>query len=178
MAHTSSHGAGAHGHGHGSHGLKLNHETTDIPLTGTTRAAIVTMVVIGGVMAAMYGAWGLFEWRMRKVDRPAPPLAEQGYGHRLPPTPRVQSTPVEDLAHYRAAQDGKLASYGWIDRNSGAVRIPIERAMALVAERASTIADPQAGASAAPAAAPAAPAATQPAPATPAAPPAAPAAGH
>jgi hypothetical protein len=178
MAHTSSHGAGAHEHGHGSHGLKLNHETTDIPLTGTTRAAIVTMAVIAGVMAMVYGAWGLFEWRMRQVDRPAPPLAEQGYGHRVPGMPRVQSTPVEDLAQHRAAQDGKLASYGWIDRNSGSVRIPIERAMALVAERASTIADPQAGASGVPAAAPAAPAATQPAPATPAAPHAAPAAGH
>lgn len=177
MAQTSSHGAGAHGHG--SHGQKLNHEPTDIPLTGTTRAAIVTMVVIGGVMLLMYGIWGLFDWRMRQVDRPAPPLAEKGYGERLPPTPRIQSTPVDDLARFRAAQDGKLNSYGWIDKNSGAVRIPIERAMTLIAERASTISDPNAGG----AAAPTAPAATEPTPApatpaTPAAPHAAPAAGH
>jgi hypothetical protein len=169
MAQTSSHGAGAHGHG--SHGLKLNHEPTDIPLAGTTRAAIVTLVVIGAVMAVMYAAWGFFEWRMRKIDRPVPPMAEKGYGQRLPPTPRVQSTPVGDLTHYRAAQDGKLRSYGWIDRNAGSVRIPIERAMALIAERASTISDAQAGATPAPVPAPAA---TQPTPAQPPAP----AAGH
>ena len=174
MSHTSSHGAGSHGHG--SHGLKLNHETTDIPLTGTTRAAIVTLAVVGAVMALMYAAWGYFDWRMRQLDRPAPPLAEQAFGHRLPPTPRVQSTPVEDLAHYRSAQDGKLQTYGWVDRNAGTVRIPIDRAMALIAERASTIADPKLGA--APAAPAAAPAAAEPAPATPAHSAPAPAAGH
>lgn len=175
MAHTPSHGAGAHGHE--PHAVKLNHEPTDIPLAGTTRAAIVTLAVVGVVMVIVYAAWGLFEWRMRQLDRPAPPLAEQGYGHRVPPTPRVQSTPVEDLAHYRAGQDGKLASYGWIDRTAGTVRIPIDRAMTLIAERASTIADPAAGPAAAPAAAPAAPATTEPAAAAPAHPPA-PAAGH
>jgi hypothetical protein len=164
MAHTSSHGA----HGHG--GQKLNHEPTDIPLAGTTRAAIVTLTIIGVVMLVVYGAWGFFLSQARKADQPMPPLAEKDYGHRLPPTPRVQATPGDDLARYRAAQDGKLASYGWIDKGSGTVRIPIERAIALVAERASTIADPNAAAApvAAPADAPAAPATTTPATPTPA----------
>src|SRR5262245_7845942 len=103
MAHTPTHGGA---HGHGAHGMKLNHEPTDIPLTGTTRAAIVTIVIVGGVMVAMYAAWGFFEWRMRQIDRPAPALADQNYGHRLPGMPRIQSTPTQDLSHYRAAQNG------------------------------------------------------------------------
>jgi hypothetical protein len=182
MAHTSTHGSapdsGSHGHGshgHGAHAVKLNHEPTDIPLAGTTRAAIVTMVVVGGVMVLMYVAWGFFEWRMRKLDRPAPPLADANYGHRLPPTPRIQSTPTDDLARYRAAQDGKLSSYGWVDRNAGVVRIPIDAAIEILAGRAATIADPKAGET--PAAAPAAPAAPATSP-TPAPAPAPAAAGH
>jgi hypothetical protein len=178
MAHTThdaAHGHGSHGHGHGAHGVKLNHEPTDIPLTGTTRAALVTMAIIGAVMVAMYGAWGLFEWRMRQVDQPAPPLAEKDFGRRMPATPRIQSTPVDDLARYRAGQAAKLSNYGWVDRNAGTVRIPIDRAIELLAQRTATIADPKAAA--APAAAPS----TAPAdPAAPATPPPAPAAptGH
>jgi hypothetical protein len=167
MAQTTSHGAGAHGH-HAPHGVKLNHEPTDIPLTGTTRAAIVTLLIILGVMALMYAAWGFFAWQLRRTDQPPPALAEKNYGSRLPTTPRLQSGPGDDLTRYRAAQDGKLSSYGWVDRNSGAVHIPIERAIALMAERASTIADPKAAevpAAAAPAAGPpAAPATPAPAP--------------
>jgi hypothetical protein len=166
MAHTSSHGAvGAHGHG-----PKLNHETTDIPLTGTTRSAIVTLVVIGLIMLFVYGVWQFFESRMAKVDQPVPALAEKDYGRRLPPAPRLQSTPADDLTRYRAAQETKLRSYGWVDKNAGVVRIPIERAIEIMAERASTIADPKAAdaAPAAPAAAPAPPSTTSqtPAPAT------------
>jgi hypothetical protein len=86
--------------------------------------------------------------------------------------PRLQTMPGDDLTRYRAAQDGKLTSYGWVDRNAGVVHIPIDRAIELMAERAATIADPNATA-AAPVAAPApptgAPTAPQPTPAPPAA---------
>jgi hypothetical protein len=155
MAQTSSHGE------HAAHGAPLNHEATDVPLTGTTRAALVTLVIIGVVMALMYGAWMFFESQARKSDPGAPPMADKDYGRRLPVLPRVQSTPATDLARFRAAQEGKLASYGWVDRASGVVHIPIERAIDLTAERAASIADPQA------ATAPAAPVTPPPAVVTP-----------
>jgi hypothetical protein len=101
-------------------------------------------------------------------DKPMPPLAEKNYGSRVPPTPRLQSVPGDDLGRYRAAQDGKLSSYGWVDQGSGVVHIPIERAIELMAERASTIADPKAATAAPvapPAAPPTAPAAPAPSPA-------------
>jgi hypothetical protein len=40
-----------------------------------------------------------------------------------------------DLANLRAAEEANLDSYGWIDQNSGTVRIPIDRAMQLLLER-------------------------------------------
>ena len=54
---------------------------------------------------------------------------------RLPPEPRLQTNPRQDLSDLRAREDQLLNSYGWVDKNTGVVRIPIERAMQLIVER-------------------------------------------
>ncbi len=59
------------------------------------------------------------------------PLAESS---ELPPEPRLQETPALDLARFRAKEDETLSTYGWVDRQAGVVRIPIERAMEIVAK--------------------------------------------
>jgi hypothetical protein len=51
------------------------------------------------------------------------------------PEPRLQVAPQADLAALRAREDVALKTYGWVDRNAGVVRIPIERAMDLIAQR-------------------------------------------
>lgn len=51
------------------------------------------------------------------------------------PPPRLQTDPSADLANLRAADAGKLHSYGWIDRPAGVIHIPIERAIELTAVR-------------------------------------------
>ena len=51
------------------------------------------------------------------------------------PPPRLEVRPGASLARLRAAEDVDLNSYGWVDRNAGTVRIPIDRAMQLVLER-------------------------------------------
>ena len=53
----------------------------------------------------------------------------------LPPEPRLQDNAVEDLRRMRAAEDRILNGYGWVDRKKGVVRIPIDRAMDLLAQR-------------------------------------------
>ena len=52
-----------------------------------------------------------------------------------PPEPRLQADPVEDLRRWRAQEDAELAEYAWIDRSRGVIRLPIERAMALLLRR-------------------------------------------
>lgn len=49
------------------------------------------------------------------------------------PTPNVSSDPdakppAELLAELRAAESAKLSTYGWVDRDSGVVRIPLAAA--------------------------------------------------
>ena len=51
------------------------------------------------------------------------------------PPPGLEVKPGASLAKLRAAEEADLNSYGWIDRNAGTVRIPIERAMDLLLER-------------------------------------------
>ncbi len=49
--------------------------------------------------------------------------------------PALQAHPASDLAAYRAEKERVLESYGWVDREHGIVRIPIERAMALYVQQ-------------------------------------------
>jgi hypothetical protein len=51
------------------------------------------------------------------------------------PPPRLEVKPGASLVELRAAEAVDLNSYGWVDRNAGTVRIPIDRAMQLILER-------------------------------------------
>jgi hypothetical protein len=51
------------------------------------------------------------------------------------PQPRLEVKSGASLAELRAAENTNLNSYGWIDRNAGTVRIPIDRAMQLLLNR-------------------------------------------
>jgi len=47
--------------------------------------------------------------------------------------PRLQAVPEADIVAYRREKEALLHGYAWVDRSHGIVRIPIERAMALLA---------------------------------------------
>ena len=51
----------------------------------------------------------------------------------IPPPPRLQADPAADLAAERAQQRARLDGYAWLDRTHTTARIPIGRAMALLA---------------------------------------------
>ena len=53
----------------------------------------------------------------------------------LPPEPRLQVSAPKDLKQYKAAQEEILNSYGWVDEKAGVVRIPIDRAMDILAQK-------------------------------------------
>lgn len=52
-----------------------------------------------------------------------------------PPPPRLETAPGQALSVVRTQEDTLLYSYAWVDRSRGIVRIPIDRAMVLVAEQ-------------------------------------------
>jgi hypothetical protein len=80
----------------------------------------------------------LFRWlseREAKGDAPPPPMASSLDPNRVPPAPRLQTLPAQDLDAVRAEEDRTLTTYGWVDEHAGTVRIPIAEAMRLLVER-------------------------------------------
>ena len=54
----------------------------------------------------------------------------------MPPEPRLQTNPrAGPRAICARSEDEVLDSYGWVDKNAGVVRIPIDEAMKLTLER-------------------------------------------
>jgi hypothetical protein len=51
------------------------------------------------------------------------------------PQPRLEENERMQLGPFIEDQDRKLATYDWVDKNKGTVRIPIDRAMELIVER-------------------------------------------
>ena len=64
------------------------------------------------------------------LTRPAAPGEE-----RLPPEPRIQVDAAADFRTLHAEEDAILTTYGWVDRNAGVVRLPIDVAMKLVLQQ-------------------------------------------
>ena len=75
----------------------------------------------------------------------APPENAAHYGEPPPIAGDVQlqPAPAQDIAAFRAGKRRLLSTYGWVDRAHGIARIPIERAMALVASGAADRAGPK-----------------------------------
>lgn len=101
--------------------------------------AIVTFgvwLVIGVVIVLGLMLWlqSHFETQARRQDMPPSPVADHT-GRRLPPEPRLQVTPELDLRAYRAEEERRVASWGWVDEKAGIAHIPVERAMEIVASR-------------------------------------------
>jgi hypothetical protein len=69
---------------------------------------------------------------LRALSNLRPPAVRR----RLPPPePRLQADPAADLRLMRAEEDAELNDYAWVDRSRGVIRLPIDRAMALLLQR-------------------------------------------
>ena len=112
----------------------VHHETSDIDLRGVLGFGLGLIVIAAVVHLLIFGLFKYFEGREAGRVTPEYPLAA-GQGSRLPPEPRLQTNPREDLRELRAKEDELLGSYGWVDKNAGVVRIPIDEAMRLTLER-------------------------------------------
>jgi hypothetical protein len=101
----------------------------------------VSAVIIHVGLGLMYAL--LIEQAMETGELRYPLAAAQG--ERLPPTPRLQQFPQNDLYQFRQDEERLLQRYGWMNRNSGIVHIPIEDAMRLTVERGLPARAPEGG---------------------------------
>ena len=53
----------------------------------------------------------------------------------IPPEPRIEVAPYEQLQQLRTHEDHILNSYAWVDKSAGTVRVPIDRAIDMLAAK-------------------------------------------
>jgi len=115
------------------------------PLFGFLIGLVVTGVLV------YYVIWGMFHFMdayERKHQQSKSPMVQMQPETREPdtpqtqvkvlkefPQPRLEDDERTEINDFRYQQDETLASYGWVDQNGGVVRIPIDRAMQLIAQR-------------------------------------------
>ncbi len=111
---------------------RRGHEERDVNVWAIGKFAIgLTLLCIGALTVLFF----LFRYFETQVAGPAAPPREVSSQAGLPLEPRLQDTPVQDLKQMRADEDQILGSYGWVDKQKGIVRLPIDRAIDLLAQR-------------------------------------------
>ena len=119
-------------------------DTRGVVLTGFWLAVgtIVSAAFVGGLL------W--FAGRsVNRADKTLSPLVAANL-QRTPPEPRLEANPLVPQVRMREEEDWILRNYGWVDQKAGMARIPIDRAMDLLAERGLPPAKPMAAAPALP----------------------------
>jgi hypothetical protein len=111
------------------HVAAAGHETSDASIRGVLAFLAALVVAVSAVAAVLWMV--LDAWRTAA----APPAAVRAFAPIAPTgAPELQTSPAEDLAALRRAEDERLAGCGWTEDGT-AVHIPIEQAMELVVER-------------------------------------------
>ncbi len=123
-----SHSASGEHHGSGGHEKR---DVTFRPIVLASAVFAVVVVLVFLLARSTLIGMGAYE---AKHSAPAHPLASTA-GRLEPPEPRLQTHPVQDLVAMKQGQEAILNSYAWVDETRGVVRLPIARAMELIAQR-------------------------------------------
>src|SRR5205807_5791640 len=121
-------------HGSDAENPTTRHETSDINIRGVFAFGIGLTVAAVLIHFMVWLLFMFFNGRESAKTMVQFPLAI-GQENRLPPEPRLQTNPREDLRELRASEDAILNGYGWVDKNKGVVHIPIGEAMKLTLQR-------------------------------------------
>lgn len=109
---------------------RMGHEGDDVNVGCVVSVIVALFISLGIISVALFGLFGYFEANIfPQSTQPAAQSVQQ------PPEPRLQADLSTNLQRLNATEDATLHSYGWIDRQAGVVRIPIDRAIDLVAQR-------------------------------------------
>ena len=146
----------------GSHGPKeidasAGYEQSDVKVTGIVVFLVSLFIFVGVCGVVTFGIGKLINAELNREDGPNTKWTSDADAQirklgNLPtnpelqnkiaemtqkfPTPRVQTDDGNvDVADLHAREDLLLDNYSWVDRSQGKVRIPIERAMQIIAQK-------------------------------------------
>ena len=146
-AHPPSHApaaAGAHGSAEDEYLVAppgTGHEHSDANVWVIVKFGLwlaISAVVISAGMALLFG---LFVKQSEETVKEFPLAA--GQEHRLPAAPRLQQFPENEFVEFRLKETAVLDQYGWVNKESGVVRMPIAEAMRRAVEGGLPVRAPQ-----------------------------------
>jgi hypothetical protein len=109
------------------------HEARDVNIWAVSKVGIGLILT---TIASIFLVLGVF--RYLELQIAAPPSTGTGVNvdaRRLPPEPRLLENEPENLQRMRSAEDQVLNNYAWADDKRTLVKLPIDRAIELLAER-------------------------------------------
>ena len=125
---------------------ETHHEKSDVNVRALLWAVAIFIAFGAVTHAVLYWQFHLYRGLFRGKTNP-PPLTSVARppDAAVPPEPRLQpfvtnkppfsSTPVTDMEQMRAAEEKALHTPGWVDKQKGIVRVPIEVAKQLAVQR-------------------------------------------
>jgi hypothetical protein len=107
------------------------HEAAEVSVKGVVAFA-VGLIALG---VAIHFVLGLVMQRYSKQVKQDQALTPPLFAVPVEvPAPRLQDDPAADRLRVQQEQLERLNSYGWVDRHAGIARIPIDRAMDILAK--------------------------------------------
>lgn len=129
---------------------ETQHEKSDVNVRALGWTAVIFIVFAAVTHLLLYQQFNFYRRHFR--NEASQPLTMMTRPSTVPATPRLQpfpnnappmtSTPVTDMAAMRAAEDAALNNAGWVDRQKGIVRLPIDVAKQLVVQRGLPVVTP------------------------------------
>ena len=107
------------------------YETSDASTSGLLKFAASLAAIIIVVSFGMKWTFGYYA----KTQTLGPTMTPFENERTIPPLPRLQVLPQREIHDYWEAEQDLVNSYGWVDRQNGVVRIPVDRAMRLLLQR-------------------------------------------
>lgn len=90
----------------------------------------LTFFIVGSIVASVFIFKGIEDY-LKKNDTPVERMFE---AKMEPPLPRLQVAPKQDLLDFQKEQQKTVSTYQVLDPAQGLAQIPVERAMAMMAE--------------------------------------------
>jgi hypothetical protein len=128
---------------HAAPNPELEFEHNDLSPNAVYAFLIGLAVAVVVVYFVLWGLYDFMETYEQKHQPPQNPLVEsrKDTAKVLPediakfPQPRLEKNERVEINDFLLGEEQTLDSYGWVDQKAGIVRIPIERAMQLIAQR-------------------------------------------
>jgi hypothetical protein len=116
--------------------IEEGHEPSDVGIRGIRGIVIfgiVFVVVAVVVEVIMIGVMDVFKSEQTALNKTKPELFKDETGQF--PLPQLQPNTTADMAEFRHSESQGLEGYSWVNEKEGIARIPIERALKIVADR-------------------------------------------